>query len=119
VAADDLESASREPTMEEIERAWRRPRSDIKPTGWRRQYYAINAYCALVFSYVWRGVGVVIIVWNSWTSLRDPALRREWMPLWMSALVLTAVLVIGHFIGRLASWGILRITGRAPWSGNS
>ena len=102
--------------MEEIERAWRRPRSYAKPTGWRRQYYAGLGYCGLVFSYVWRFLGAVIIVGNSWMSWHDPTLRAEWMPLWMSAPLLVGVLLIGHLIGRLTSWQILLVTGHRPWA---
>ncbi|GGL49257.1 hypothetical protein [Caulobacter rhizosphaerae] len=105
-----------DPTMEEIERAWRRPRSNGRPTGWRRVYYSGLAYYGLVFSYLWRFFGVLIIVGNSWMSLHDPTIRAAWFPLWISALLLVGVLGIGHIIGRLASWWIIKVTGRAPWA---
>jgi len=104
--------------MEEMERAWRGPSSYARPTGWRRSYYAGLAYCGLVFSYIWRLFGLVIVVGNSWMSLRNPVVRAVWFPLWISALLLVGVLLIGHLIGRLTSWWIRLVTGHAPWSDN-
>lgn len=118
MTTDGSDRASHEPTVAEIERAWRGPSTYAKPTGLRRSYYAGMAYCGLVFSYVWRFLGLVIIVMNSWMGLHEPVVRAAWFPLWGSALQLVGVLFIGHLLGRLASWGIRLVTGHAPWSGN-
>lgn len=118
MGTDGSDRAPRDPTMEEIERAWRGPPSFVRPTGGLQRYYAGLAYWGLVFSYAWRVVCVAIIVTNSWPGLHDPVVRAGWLPLWGSALSLVGVLLIGHLIGRLASWAILLATGHAPWSGN-
>lgn len=104
-----------EPTEAEIERSYGRPRVEPIQNGWLRSYFSVMGHLGLVFSYLWRVGGTAIIAIDTWESFRDPAFRKEWVPLWGSLLLLIGVWLIGYLIARLCGSWVRSVTGHRPW----
>ena len=103
-----------DPTSLDIERAWSRPRLyGAGSQDFLSRYYSFTLYGMLAFTYLWRGMGAMILTINSLSIHRG---ESGYLPIWTNLLIFIAIYAIGYIIAYCVSRGIRWVTGRPPWA---
>ena len=86
----------------------------VADNGAAHPFRLFRSYCSLVFSYLFRTLGTLVVVLSTWSEMGDPTESR--IGLWLTALSsLAFIWGLGFLVGWLSSLAIRSLTGRPPW----